>query len=209
MRIHGIEAWLWMSRSIAHLDLTKRWQLIIIQSGDLNRPLKSPASATPAPPLRAFLLSIWRQAEDSFWPALRNRSATSLTKLFPCITVGNYFILNLNLSHCNWWPFLHFPYRVKVLKSQFTAVSFMERCVDDIHSTVSRGVVGQGFLYKEEPQPQNMMEVRTSLRVGSEPGVVLKETPSVIMVRGFPSSPVVKAPCFHSRGHGFDPWSGN
>ena len=25
---------------------------------------------------------------------------------------------------------------------------------------------------------------------------------------GFPSSPVVKTPCFQCRGHGFDPWSG-
>ena len=25
----------------------------------------------------------------------------------------------------------------------------------------------------------------------------------------FPGSPVVKTPCFHCRGHGFDPWSGN
>ena len=27
--------------------------------------------------------------------------------------------------------------------------------------------------------------------------------------RGFPGSPVVKTPCFHYRGHGFYPWSGN
>lgn len=82
LRIHGTEAWLWVSRSIAHADLTKRWQLIIIQSGDLNRPLESPPSATPAPSLRAFLLSIWRQAGDYFWLALRNKSAVSLTKFF-------------------------------------------------------------------------------------------------------------------------------
>jgi len=25
----------------------------------------------------------------------------------------------------------------------------------------------------------------------------------------FPGSPVVRAPCFHCRRHGFDPWSGN
>ena len=25
----------------------------------------------------------------------------------------------------------------------------------------------------------------------------------------FPGSPVLKAPHFHCRGHGFDPWSGN
>ena len=25
----------------------------------------------------------------------------------------------------------------------------------------------------------------------------------------FPGGPVVKNPCFHCRGHGFDPWSGN
>ena len=94
-------------------------------------------------------------------------------------------------------------------RSQFTAVNFMERCVDNVCSTVSRRVAGQGFLYKEEPQPpNNMMEVRTSLGAGSEPGVVLKETPSVITVRGFPASPVVKAPS-HCRGHGFNPWSGN
>ena len=24
-----------------------------------------------------------------------------------------------------------------------------------------------------------------------------------------PSGPVVRAPCFHCMGHGFDPWSGN
>ena len=25
----------------------------------------------------------------------------------------------------------------------------------------------------------------------------------------FPGGPVIRAPCFHCRGHGFDPWSGN
>ena len=25
----------------------------------------------------------------------------------------------------------------------------------------------------------------------------------------FPGGPVVKTPCFHCRGHRFDPWSGN
>ena len=25
----------------------------------------------------------------------------------------------------------------------------------------------------------------------------------------FPGGPVVRTPCFHCRGHGFDPWSGN
>ena len=28
-------------------------------------------------------------------------------------------------------------------------------------------------------------------------------------LRDFPGGPVVKTPCFHFRGHGFDPWSGN
>ena len=27
--------------------------------------------------------------------------------------------------------------------------------------------------------------------------------------RDFPSAPVVTTPCFHWRGHGFDPWAGN
>ena len=27
--------------------------------------------------------------------------------------------------------------------------------------------------------------------------------------REFPDGPVVKTPCFHCRGHGFDSWSGN
>ena len=26
---------------------------------------------------------------------------------------------------------------------------------------------------------------------------------------GLPDGPVVKAPCFYCRGHGFNPWSGN
>ena len=25
----------------------------------------------------------------------------------------------------------------------------------------------------------------------------------------FPGSPIVRTPCFHCRGHGFDPWSGH
>ena len=29
------------------------------------------------------------------------------------------------------------------------------------------------------------------------------------MGRDFPGGPVVKTPCFHYRGHGFDPWLGN
>ena len=32
-----------------------------------------------------------------------------------------------------------------------------------IHSTVSRGLDGQGFIYKEEPEPPNMMGLSTSL----------------------------------------------
>ena len=35
------------------------------------------------------------------------------------------------------------------------------------------------------------------------------EQPVKSPCRDFPSSPVVKTPCFHCRGHGFDPWSGN
>ena len=31
----------------------------------------------------------------------------------------------------------------------------------------------------------------------------------VIKARVVPVGPVVKTPCFHYRGHGFDPWSGN
>ena len=29
------------------------------------------------------------------------------------------------------------------------------------------------------------------------------------MNQGLPGGLVVKAPCFHCRGHGFNPWSGN
>ena len=29
------------------------------------------------------------------------------------------------------------------------------------------------------------------------------------LVTDFPGGPVVKTPCFHCRGHGFDPWLGN
>ena len=28
-------------------------------------------------------------------------------------------------------------------------------------------------------------------------------------LRNFPGGPVVKTPCFHCRGQGFDPWSGD
>ena len=27
--------------------------------------------------------------------------------------------------------------------------------------------------------------------------------------RDFPGGPLVKTPCFHCRGHGFNPWLGN
>ena len=33
-------------------------------------------------------------------------------------------------------------------------------------------------------------------------------TPSKPFSRDFPGHPVVKTPCFHCRGHGFDPWLG-
>ena len=30
-----------------------------------------------------------------------------------------------------------------------------------------------------------------------------------IHLQEFPGGPVVRTPCFHCRGHGFDPWLGN
>ena len=30
-----------------------------------------------------------------------------------------------------------------------------------------------------------------------------------MLSRDFPGGPVVKTPCFHCRGHWFDPWLGN
>ena len=82
-------------------------------------------------------------------------------------------------------------------------------CTQCPFSCFQRGSWSGLLRQRRATAPNNMMEARTSLGVGCEPGVVLKETPSVIMVRGFPASPVVKVPCFHCRGHGFNPWSGN
>ena len=44
-------------------------------------------------------------------------------------------------------------------------------------------------------QPETLYPVRIYLKSGGK--------------RDFPGGPVVKILCFHFRGHGFNPWSGN